>query len=352
LLLADLVILETSVNDMRAVCCSPGCYDAGYEENAQTWTQRDTEILARQLDALPSSPALLAVGVVSYCLNWDGRHPRASDMLDAQSDVLRIYAAPVVSPLDGLGPMGDAWFDEHYREAWEGKPDAAHASADAHSLITRFITYAIGARALTAPSAPLISPHTVAPRAASRHAIDVHLTSVPKVFDFHDFARTALAKPWDEHAQWPAALPEVGAATGWRFLADVPRKEGLVSTSAGDAFTLLLTPAVRRRYGRFSLLQLELLKSYRHMGVMRVSVSARAADGGGCALLAPPGPVELAAAQFDCAWEARESLGVVEEVKLPAAPAEACLAVTLSNAGGGDDARAERKLKLYTLTVS
>lgn len=39
-------------------------------------------------------------------------------------------------------------------------------------------------------------------------------------------------------------------------------------------------------------------------------------------------------------------------MQLPAAPAEACLAVTLTNVAGEGGARAEHKLKLYTLTLS
>lgn len=303
LLLADLVILETSVNDMRTRCCIPGCYDgAGYEENARVWSQRPTEVLARQLDALPASPAVLATGVLPICLNWDGRQPRTSDMLDAQNEILRAYAAPVVSPLDGLGPLGDFWFDQHYRLTWDGKPDAAHASSEAHGIIARFVAYAVGARALAAPSAPRVWPAQVPPRAASRHSIDVHLRSTPRVLDFHDLARTALAQPWDGRAQWPAAMPEVDAASGWRFAVDVPKKEGLVSTAHGDSFTLLLTPEMRRAHGRFGTLSLEMLKSYSHMGVLLLSDAARQAAGGVCAPQpAPAAAAELATARFDCA---------------------------------------------------
>jgi lysophospholipase L1-like esterase len=371
LLLADLVVVETSVNDMRRWCCEPGCYDAVYAENAQL-SQRDMEILARQLNALPGSPAVMVTGIVSICLNWNGteteperrwNHPRTSDMLDAQHKVLRHYAVPVVSPLDGLAahspPLPDSWFQESYRSAYDGKPDSVHVSNDGHALIARFIVNAVGEQARAAPSAALVIPSQVPPRAASRHAIDIHLHAIPLVFDLHERARTWLTHQRDNGSAWPAVLPAVSSTAGWQFMADVPLKEGLVSTSVGDAFTFLVTPAERRKFCRFGVLALELLKSYRHMGVLNISILALAAHGDGCAALPASGTaVELAASQINCSWDLHESVGVIEEMRLPSAPRELCLAVTLSNAAaagkgasGGGSMEAEHKLKLYTVTL-
>jgi len=163
---------------------------------------------------------------------------------------------------------------------------------------------------------------------------------------------------------------------GWEFKRDAPTKpEGLISTTVGSTLDVLLTFDETRDSAKYGRLQVTLLKSYAHMGLLRVQLlripqakdgphAPRAAnDADSVQLLYLPVPqaqlaeckaaaanaVEIAAADVDCLWTDHSSEPVTDAINFPTADlVDSCLLIRLSVA---PTQRAETKIKLFQLVV-
>lgn len=140
LLSADLLLVETSIND-GPVCFGQGCWEALWPET-QKVAHAHTELLIRLVRALPHPPSIMYVGLRwkgAYWVEaanktllpvWRGEsYPRKCDGVYAQLAVTHPLGVAHVSPWDGLlaaaPPPDDEWFASTYAI----KGDLAHSAS-------------------------------------------------------------------------------------------------------------------------------------------------------------------------------------------------------------------------------
>ena len=187
------------------------------------------------------------------------------------------------------------------------------------------------------------------PLFASQAALDAFRNSNP--FHLHVYK--------DEDKAYRAAVH------GWAAMEDVQGKPGFIATAVGANVTWVLPGDLVTKRARFGILHVVHLKSYLHMGVMLVAVTAipppaagqpnqnataRAPTGGSTG-----GELLLAQLVVDTLWQNKVSEPVVAELRWSSAQvppgSKLLIRVAVIQPRSADPPRTEHKIKLVELVV-
>ena len=305
---ADLVVVDTSVNDFFDLPHNPGLHS-----NLDN-TERDiklTEIIAHMIFALPKTPTLLYLGTSDHKAG-NPAHP--GNMIEAQNKVAAYYGFPCVSAVAGLSidtAAKESWFSNVFRADACCHPSVLGHQIIAHTLMAWLTTQASGVRAEW-PTGRTIPP----PQWNTQQSIKSHVNNIaPRYFD----ATTQYASaPLD----------------AWRVVDEGKngrKKIGLVSTMVDSIATWNFQPEQTIR----TSLHVEYLRSYEHMG--RFELAQCAAN-----------VTNPAKGVIDGLWETKESQLQVEVFPIRIEPNQpACFTVRVLETTG----RSESKVKITSFLL-
>lgn len=208
---------------------------------------------------------------------WSGPVPRSTDAVHAQLTVALRHGVPYISVIDGLGPFATSASQRWLAKNWYTEPKKdIHPGPWGHRALAKALVHFLTQQQLRQAQLPWKDPQPALycprpPAYINASLLDMYLDNNP----LH--VSTVYA---------PAAAPRMVHCDGWLVTADVPGKPGLLANTVGTRCTLLAFAEEMQRHpvlvGEVHVL---LLKSYEHMGRLRVTVVALpavdAVDGSG-----------------------------------------------------------------------
>mmetsp|Transcript_68634 Transcript_68634/g.182558 ORF Transcript_68634/g.182558 Transcript_68634/m.182558 type:complete len:410 (-) Transcript_68634:63-1292(-) len=315
---ADLVVVETAVNDIRETQRASTGGEAGDGK-----IQYFTELMARQLLSAPKRPALiwLTVGAREWWPNSPPPHHK--DATYAHLPVLEYYDIPQISVIHAFLPLTrdrSEWLKKHYFE-----DSCCHPSVLGHMMCAQVL-----GSALMEESAFMDATATADTR--QRRA---WFTSEPVREELPqamfradddtlrlDTGSVATLDLTDPHR----AEGHVQARSGFEFTEDVQGKPGLIAMDVGADVTIGM--ALRNNGGGAAELNVGMLKSYERMGVVRVSYALAPAHECGSPASFDKGLEFKSAGEIDASWSVRASVHDFTAMKLDLqglGETEACL---------------------------
>lgn len=246
LVVAHLVIVDTSVNDYFDLKNNPAVHAEA--ANAER-SMKLTEIIIRQLLALPSKPTVLYLGTSAHFV------PRRKEddpgtLIKQQCDVAGYYGIPCVSLMDGIGLVWSRelldWFERDFRSDGGCHPTILGHRMIASTLLGWLELHASGKRK-TWPE------RTIPPLKYTSESV------------LSEYLRTSryVDATTEAYISSPAgAWGVIDEGRGNR------RKPGLISNTVGSSVLWHLAPHTTD----CTSLHIEYLRSYEHMGKFEVSL--------------------------------------------------------------------------------
>ncbi|GLI61829.1 hypothetical protein VaNZ11_004270 [Volvox africanus] len=393
----DLVVVDTAMNDVHELVMHAGRGAA--DPNAFIRTQ--TEILMSMIlqeshrvndlnDPTPSSAAACTkesnytriwTGVAAIWLGtstrrtsvWRGPLPRTTDAVHVQLPVAMTHGVPYISIIDGLGPFSSTSSQQWLKNNWYVEPvKDVHPGRWGHQALAKALVHFLTEQHLYLTQLPwqqdIYSP-VYCPRPPTfidPNTLDMYLDMSP------------LHIPT---VYLQATKPRMSRCGDWTIKSDVLGKPGLISLKVGARCAIFAFPAeVVRHPVEVGEVHVLMLKSYEHMGWLRVivaAVPAASADGSDektkCILNSingngssmsnanssamgswSSGSTILGSRDIDCLWDERVSEARMEVVQITKPPhndtsgQDFCLAFMFEVLGSD---RAENKVKILGVTV-
>jgi hypothetical protein len=364
---ADLIIIDTSINDSVDLGEKRLTSHLTANRTGLQNTQVHTEILINQLKALPNVPAVIFVGISEREV-WKDRaaKPGVTQIAEAQAEVAAHYGISYVSAIHTLGP-----FVTEYQRSWFLNIFRAdhfcHLSTVGHrfvaSLVVRYILQSFLDHAMYA------STNSVWPSVHTESTYeDASATSKGSLLEEAARERTYLKPPSVPyicqrseidlmvHANFLSVdatkQKPVYTSADWSVFEDVKGKPGLIAFNTGATAMFGFDAAHCERKNLTGMLKLQLLKSYKDMGVVNVRLFSVpggrvAADCLRLGAVASSTKILGAERSIDCLWRERASVTVVETLQFPSS-FDGCLCV---NATITSTRAPHNKVKLLYLTV-
>ncbi|GIM11717.1 hypothetical protein Vretimale_15150 [Volvox reticuliferus] len=386
----DLVVVDTAMNDVRELVMRAGRGAADPDAFIRFHTEilmslilqksnRVSEVLAATQSSActkESTYTRIWTGAAAIWLGtstrrdkiWRGPLPRSTDAVHTQLPVAIAHGIPYISVIDGLGPFSSTASQQWLKNEWYTEPvKDMHPGPWGHQALAKALVHFLTEQHLYLEQLPW--QDTRSPVYCPRPPAYVDQNTLDMYLD-----RSPMHIPT---VYLQATKPRMSRCRDWTIKSDVLGKPGLISWKAGAQCTIFAFPeeAVRHpvEVGEVHVL---MLKSYEHMGWVRVmveavpAVSADGSDKKKCILSNVDGTsmgntssttgswsgnsTMLGSRDIDCLWEERVSEARMEVVKITKPPDSStsghdiCLAFTFEILGTD---RAENKVKIIGITV-
>ncbi|GIL64503.1 hypothetical protein Vafri_18409 [Volvox africanus] len=393
----DLVVVDTAMNDIHELvmragrgAADPNAFIRSHTEILMSMILQESDRVKGVHAATPSSAADCTnesnytrkwTGAAAIWLGtstrrtsvWRGPLPRSTDAVHVQLPVAMTHGVPYISIIDGLGPFSSTSSQQWMKNKWYSEPvKDMHPGPWGHKALAKALVHFLDEQARYLRQLPwqqdIYSP-VYCPRApafVAQNTIDMYLDMTPLHIPTVYLQETK---------------PRMSRCRDWTIKSDVLGKPGLISWKAGAQCTIFALPAeVVRHPVEAGEVHVLVLKSYEHMGWLRVTVAAvpaASADGSDkktkCILNSgnvndssagnasssatgswSSGSTILGSRDIDCLWEEQVSEARMEVVQITKPPHNAtlgedfCLAFSFEVLGSD---RAENKVKIIGFTV-
>ena len=325
---SDIVVVETAVNDIEELLER---YPAA--GTSVPPVRHKTEILLNQLLWAAPHAALIWLGTSHRGHAWSGDSNQSrGDAVKDHLVVTKHYNIPHVSAVDGLGPFTDEkqqdWFHNVFR-------------TDGCCHLTR-----VGQRIVSHLVLKLIHLHLLTLSSHMSQAWERQAFNVPRPLYLDAEHSKLYRESGTLHASFndETGLSACVANKGWAILEDKQGKPGLIAYNVTDQVSFMFPADNVKQNVVHGELHIRLLKSYEHMGIIAVTLSAVDTDGSGCNIGVVGRPITETF--IDCLWGSRTSVTSVEQLTFNASLLQdSCLAVNFL-VSEASPPRSENKIKL------
>ncbi|GIM11711.1 hypothetical protein Vretimale_15142 [Volvox reticuliferus] len=386
----DLVVVDTAMNDIHELVSHVSQDDADTNTLIRDHTEilmslilqksnRVSEVLAATQSSActkESTYTRIWTGAAAIWLGtstrrekiWRGPLPRSTDAVHAQLPVAIAHGIPYISVIDGLGPFSSTASQQWLNYSWYVEPTwDAHPGPWGHHALAKALVHFLTEQHLYLEQLPWQDTRS-----------PVYCPRPPAYVDQNTLDMYLDRSPMHIPTVYPEATePRMVQCVDWNITSDVLGKPGLISLEAGAQCTIFAFPEeVVRHPVEVGEVHVLMLKSYEHMGWVRVmveavpAVSADGSDKKKCILRNVDGTsidnlrgitgswsansTMLGSRDIDCLWEERVSEARMEVVQITKPPDSStsghdiCLAFTFEVLGTD---RAENKIKILGITV-
>lgn len=286
LMLADIVVVETAVNDVADLRTDAHLHHSDPEMQIVTFT----ELLVNVLLSMQNRPSIIFLGassrVVGHGLRLQG------DSVHAHLRVTKYYDIPHVSAIDGIGPFESEdmqrWFYKVFRV-----DNCCHITVTGHKIVSQMML-------------KFLLWHSWSAKVPMIHGIDqIYQVPKPKYVQQSEIDMYVLSNPLHVSTTKSADIPHrLGNSAGWNAMEDVPGKPGLIANKTGEFMMYFFLKSEVEEHAKVGTIHISLLMSYANMGTIEVTLFRTNEENGVCVGdPSSPGYLSLGSKTIDCLWE-------------------------------------------------
>ena len=282
---ADIILIDTSLNDLKE---DMSRYSDVTKNDSEGYVKKVTELFIKILSKLPQGPSLIYVGsgtrVHDEHTPWRKKQTRTGDAVATHLPVTNYYHIPYVSIMDAMGPFVTEeslqWFSNIFTA-----DNYCHPTKTGHRMDAAIIYNILQLHRDAATSNDDEYMHNAhidyydkPPLYASPELINQYAISVPLVI--HLDADKIHKSPGSATTATTTATSTATTADGttitadshWSVYEDKPGKPGFISSTVGSTFQVRIPQSAVQTHLKSGHIHIEVLKSYEHVGRVKVSI--------------------------------------------------------------------------------